>query len=117
MDEYRYRQSVELWLVNNQLVAQQQAFVHAFFKESYYEVKHYYCPSCGNAWGLRVAPNFQSPSHHYYQSTCKSCGGDEQMLTPWEQGHLDVLGPNVLAYLILQQTLEVDHEVLEDSIQ
>ncbi len=114
MAEYHYRPSTELFLVNNQLVARQQAYSHAFFKEAYYEVKHYYCPCCGTAWGLRVDPEAQSPRHHYYRSLCKDCGGNNNMLTPWELEHLDVLGPNVLAYLILTLTEEVDHEIPKD---
>lgn len=103
-------------MVDGQLVARQQAYVHTFMQEEYYEVKHYYCPSCGTAWGLRVDPEAQSPRHHYYSKRCKECGGDESMLNPWEWMHLHVLGPNVLAYLILTLTQEVDHEIPSNSL-
>ena len=32
------------------------------------------------------------------------------MLNPFEWENLDILGPEVLAYQLLQQTQEVDHE-------
>ena len=107
MDEYRYRQSMELWLVHNKLVASQQAYTHAYLKETSHEVKHYYCQSCGDVWGLRVDPSRPATRHYFYKSKCRSCDGDENMLTPWEAMHLDILGPNVLASLILTTEQEV----------
>lgn len=119
MAEYNYRQSIELWIINSRVIASQQAYVHAYFKESWYEVKHYYCPCCGKVWGIRIVPDFMSPRHHYYQSTCSECEGDENMLTPWELEHTDILGPNVLAYLILHgaKAQENNDEILENTIQ
>ncbi len=104
LNDYRYRQGVELWMVNNKLVAQQQAYAHAHLKEEFYEVKHYYCQRCGVVWGLRVQPEVQPSLHFFYKSTCRDCGGDANMLTPWELSNIDILGPNVLAYLILTTT-------------
>jgi len=106
MNEYKYISSTELWLVRNTLVASQQAYVHAYIKETWHEVRHFYCTTCGDVWGQRVNPSLSSPRHYFYKSTCRECGGDENMLTPWEISHSDVLGPNVLAYLILAQTAE-----------
>jgi len=99
---YRYLDSLELWLVRNKLVASQQAYTHEFIKETWHEVRHFYCTTCGDVWGQRVNPSLSSPRHYFYKSTCVECGGDENMLTPWELSNTDILGPNVLAYLILQ---------------
>jgi predicted RNA-binding Zn-ribbon protein involved in translation (DUF1610 family) len=101
---YKYRPSVEMFLIRGNLVAQQQAYSHAYLKETYYEVKHFYCPICGDAWGLRVDNSARDMRHHFYSSECKDCGGEQNMLTPWEQDNIDILGPNVLAYLILSLT-------------
>lgn len=96
---------MELWLVNGQLVAQQQAYSFPYMKESYHEVRHYYCPRCGTVWGMRADPSAVSPRHYFYR---QPCGGD--MLNPWETEHIDALGPNVLAYLILQTAPGEQHE-------
>jgi len=88
-------------MVNSKVVATQQAYVHAFMKESYRELKHYCCSKCGEVWGHRVVPDFVSPHHYFYREDCISCGGKGDMLTPWEAMNMDVLSPNVLAYLIL----------------
>jgi hypothetical protein len=37
------------------------------------------------------------------------------MLLPWEWMQLETLAPNVMAYLILQQTQEVYHETDESN--
>ena len=105
-----FRQSMELWVVRDQLVARQQAYSLAYMKEDYDEVRHYYCPNCGKVWGLRANPDAESPRHFFYKSYCREHNGDESMLNPWEWAHIEVLGPNVLAYLILTLTEEVENE-------
>ncbi len=109
-DDVVYRNEQELFMVDGQLVAHQTAYVHAYMKEDWYEIGHYYCKLCGQVWGLRVIPTAPAPIHFYHSSKCLDCDGEQDMLTPWEWAHLDVLGPNVLAYLILQMTEEVEDE-------
>jgi hypothetical protein len=102
---------MELFLVDNKIVATQQAYQSPFMKEAYEEIKYFYCPSCGTVWGMRVNPDAVSPRHYYYKSKCKPCGGAPDMLVTWERDNSEVLSPNVLAYLILTLTEEVkDHE-------
>lgn len=102
----KYRNSLEMFLIRGKLIAQQTAYVHPFLKEDSYEVKHFYCPKCGQPWGSRVQPDSIPSLHHFYSSTCRDCGGDENMLTPFEESHLEILGPEVLAYLFLQRVEE-----------
>lgn len=108
--EIYWLQAVELWMVKGKLVAQQQAYVHPFYRESYRALDHYFCSKCGEVWGRRIVPEFQSPHHQVFKEICRPCGGEGSMLTPWEAMHMEVLGPNVLAYLLLQETEEVKHD-------
>lgn len=101
---------MELFLIHGSLVACQQAYTFAYHKETYHEVMHFYCPSCGDVWGTRVQPEAPASKHRYYRRMCEECGGLNDMLLPWEWSQLDVLAPNVMAYLILQKTQEVDNE-------
>jgi len=103
----QYRASNELWLVHGELVASQPAYSHAYMKKSWSEARYFYCTECGEVWGIRIDPSQPTIKHYYYKSTCKSCGGDENMLTPFESRRLDILGANVLAYLFLKETQEV----------
>ena len=98
--------SLELFMVKGQLVASQRAYTFPFMKAHYREVRHFYCPTCGEVWGTRAIANAESPRHHFYSNLCKEHGGDQSMLNPYEWQHLDVLSPNVLAYLILSTDLE-----------
>lgn len=93
---------MELFLVNDELVAIQQAYSYAYFKEDYYALTNFYCPRCGTVWGRRVQPDAPAPRHLYND---RPCGSD--MILPWEWNYLEVLGPNVMAYLILLKTQEV----------
>lgn len=100
----------ELFFVNDQLVATQASYNMPYCKENYHEVRHFYCGTCGNVWGVRIAPDYPSSNHHFYRSLCSEHGGKNDMLNPFEWENLDILGPEVLAYQLLQQTQEVDHE-------
>lgn len=108
----------ELWLVHGRPVATQPFYWIVKQKEHRHEVKHYYCPKCGSDWGLRICPQASSPPHFFYQSTCADCGGEENMLSPFEQMNLDILSSSVLAYTLLAFTdqMENHHEIPEDTL-
>jgi hypothetical protein len=59
---------------------------------------------------MRIAPEFSPTAHYFYRSPCPEHGGKNDMLNPFEWRRLDILGGEVLAYTLLQQTEEVDHE-------
>lgn len=109
----RFSADPELWMIRGELVATTASYNMPYFKPDYREVRHYYCGTCGDEWGLRIAPAATHPPHHFYKSRCFKCGGTEDMLSPYEKEFLyEIFSTEVLAYLLLiySQTLEVANE-------
>ena len=113
--EFFSRACPELFIVRGRLVATQEAYTTIPLTRAWpdrEEVAHFYCPSCGEVWGERITPGIPTSYHHYYPRTCLECGGNEDMIWPMEGNNLDVLGADVLAYLILKETENHESEIV-----
>ncbi len=108
----KHLSALELFLIRGTLVASQPAYTHPYMKETYHEVRHFYCPKCGERWGTRTKAQLPISLFKYYSKPCNSCGGKEawSMLIPFEQRRLELLGPNVLAFLFLEASEGITHD-------
>lgn len=102
-DKITFTSFPEMFFVEGNLVAVQPAYNTPFHKDRFHETKHFYCGICGKEWGLRIAPDFPETLHHFYKARCKEHSGKNDMLSPFEWDHLDLLSGEVLAYTLLQQ--------------
>lgn len=90
----------ELWIVRGKLVAQQTLRYGSFLKlRGAMRCINFYCQCCGEVWGTRTVES-NPYLHEYKASKCIPCGGEESMITGWEDREI-AFGANVLAYLIL----------------
>lgn len=104
---YFYPGMMEMFFLHDKFVAAQPAYTHAFMKEGWHEIKYFYDPRDGNVWAKRVIPEAPSPRHYYMEAEKDDYWS---LLTPWEWNNLNVLGPNVMAMLVLKLTEEKESE-------
>lgn len=105
--EIKFLDRIEVFMVHGSLVASQRAYTMAFMKDDYRETRHFYCPKCGEVWGMRTVIQETNTRHKFYESLCGDCGGSFDMLSTFEWRRLDLLHPSVLAHHFIHQTSEV----------
>lgn len=100
-----YRDSLELWLIRDELVATQRSYSFPYMQDTWRENRYYYCPSCGEVWGKRLDAGATKPHHFYIKRDCQTCSNQvEDMRYPWEETNSWALGANVLAHLLMLYT-------------
>lgn len=101
------RNSLELWMIRNNLVASQRSRVPLYREATWYETLHYYCPHCGEVWGLRADSSATKTFHRFEKVACKECGGNELMTKEFELDDPETwYDASVLAHIILTLTEE-----------
>lgn len=102
--DIKFLPALEIFVANGKLAASQQAYEFVYMDDDFREVLHFYCSECGETWGTRTITGGSKPYHTYERSNCLACGGNCDMLLPFEWENLDLLSESVLAYHIINLT-------------
>lgn len=111
-----YRDSLELWLIRDKLVASQRCYSFPYMNRTFRENRYFYCPKCGEVWGKRIDVGSDKPRHFYLKEECQPCGGTEDMRYPWELSYPDVHSSSVLAHLLMLYTNDLGDRNEESKI-